>query len=214
MKGSRVSEITGDYTFVPGPKGSAIEFVEKENSSSASYLTLGNFSDTCLPDPGRCKSGFTISFWLNLRKVLHDGVLFQLGLSRRGRGITITTRHKGGGISLQFYGNTPKRMYVIEADLSSHIWHHVALTWNVTANSKMALFVNCTGGGFTFKKKIRDDKKKEDRWMVLGANHGGKKSIPIAVDDFAIWFETLRQERFCEMINQRRGELNTLCDFD
>lgn len=204
LKGPRVSKISGNYSLVPGPKGNAIEFVEMDDPKS--YLTLGDFSDTCLPDPARCESGFTISFWVNLRKVLHDGVLLQLALSRNGRGITINTEYKHKKIFLQFNGNTPKRSYRIDAELLSHIWHHVALVWNATAEPKMSLFVNCTGrDDFKPTTRMREDKKREDKLMVLGANHAGKKSIPIAVDDFAVWFKTLKQERFCEMINQRRG---------
>ena len=211
LKGRRVSEISGDYNFVPGPKDNAIEFVETSNPSS--YLTLGDFSDTCLLDNfnGTSKSGFTISFWVNLKKVLHDGVLLQLALSRNGRGITINTEYKNGKISLQFTGNTPKRRYRIDAHVLSHIWHHVALVWNATAEQKMSLFVNCTGGDvFKSTATNSEDKKREDKFMILGANHSGKKSIPIAVDDFAIWCKPLKQERFCEMINQRRGMVK--CD--
>ena len=105
-----------------------------------------------------------------------------------------------------FYGNTRKRMYTIKAELSSHIWHHVALVWNSTAEPKMSLFVNCTSRD-DFKANVGKvtAKKRADKMLILGANHAGRKAIPIAVDDFAIWFKVLKQERFCEIINQERG---------
>ena len=205
IKGGRRSKIIGDYDLIPGPKDKALELIHGV-SHSKSLINLGDFSDTCLPDPGRCHSGFTISFWVNLKKVLNDGVLLQLGMSRKSRGITINTSYKEGKIYLIFYGNTPERIYKIEAELWSHIWHHIVLVWNATAEPKFSLFVNCTSGT-KFKTTInnRIDKKKEDNDLIVGANHGGKKPIPIAVDDFAIWFKTLKRERFCQMINEVRG---------
>ena len=205
VKGGRLSKIIGNYNLFPGPKDNALELLESTKRLK-SHVMLGDFSRTCLPDPTRCLSGFTISFWVSLKKVLNDGVLLQLGLSRKSRGITINTHYKEGRISLIFYGNTPKRIYSIKAELSSHIWHHIALVWNATAESKMSLFVNCTSrDNFKAKMKKRRDKKREGRKLILGANHSGKKAIPIAVDDFAIWFKTLKQERLYEIVNQERG---------
>lgn len=205
MKGGHRSRITGNYKIFPGPKDNALEFLETKKHSK-SYVILGDFSDTCLPDPGQCHLGFTISFWVNLRKVLHDGVLLQLAMTRRSRGITVNTLYKKGKVFLIFYGNTHATTYSIKAELSSHIWHHIALVWNATAESKLSLFINCTTGD-EFKPKINglNNKKRGHKYLILGANHSGKKAIPIAVDDFAIWFNVLKSERFCEMINQRRG---------
>jgi hypothetical protein len=207
LKGDRHSRIIGNYNIFPGPKGKALELLEVNNLLK-SYVILGDFSDTCLPDPERCQSGFTISFWVNLKKVLHDGVLLQLGSSRKRRGVTINTHHKEGKIFLIFYGNTRERIYTIKAELLSHIWHHVVLIWDAKAQPKMSLFVNCTSGdNFKATIKERKDERGKGKKLILGANHAGKKAIPIAVDDFAIWFKSLKQERLCEIINQERGML-------
>ena len=205
LKGGRRSRIKGNFRVFPGPKGNALEFLQT-SKSSMSYVTLGDFSRTCLPNPGRCKNGFTITFWVNLKKVLNDGVLLQLGLRRKSRGITVNTLYREGRISLMFYSNTPKKVNSIKAELSPHIWHHIALVWNVTAKPKMSVFVNCTrGSNSKFKTKKFHKKKGEHKLLILGANHGGKKATPIAVDDLAIWYKSLRRERLCQMINQERG---------
>ena len=208
LKGKQRSRIFGNYTLFPGPKDNALELLEAKKRS---YIQLGDFRQTCLPKPSKCRPGFTISFWVNLKKVLNDGVLLQLSMSRKSPGITINTHYKEGRIFLIFYGNTAKKMYIIKAELLSHIWHHVALVWNATADPKMSLFVNCTSRD-DFKAKTRKitNKKREGSLgtvLILGANHAGKKAIPIAVDDFAIWFKVLKPERFCEIINQERGRL-------
>ncbi|XP_028409018.1 uncharacterized protein LOC114531606 [Dendronephthya gigantea] len=204
LKGGGRSMIEGNYNVIPGPKGNALEFLQTSKSSK-SHVKLGDFSQTCLPNPARCKNGFTVSFWVNLKKVLNDGVLLQLGLSRKSRGITVNTLYRDGRIFLIFHGNTPRNAFSIKAELSPHIWHHIALVWNVTAKPKMSLFVNCSrGSDFMFGTKKSDKKKGEDKLLILGANHGGKKATPIAVDDFAIWYKTLGRERICQMINQER----------
>lgn len=206
MKGNKQSKITEGYNIFRGPKDNALELLGSSKHKT-SYVVLGDFSDTCLPDPSRCDSGFTITFWVNLKKVFHDGVLLQLSMSRKSRGITVNTLYKEGKIFLVFYGNTPLRIHSIKAELSSHIWHHVALVWNTTAKQRMSLFVNCSvGDDFVAKNRAWKSTKREDKKLILGANHAGKKAIPIAFDDFAIWFKSLKQERFCQIINEERGD--------
>lgn len=201
FKSKRTSSIIGSHHVVRGPKESALEL-----SKHFSYVKLGDFSDTCLPNPEDCQQGFTICFWINLRKVLHDGVILQLGLSRKSQGITVSTILKDNKALLAFYVNTPTIIHHLKMELSSDIWYHLGIVWNVTAKQKLSVFVNCSMMSNRGEKVNGIERRKGAGGMLmLGANHAGMKATPIAVDDLAIWFKSIDQERMCQVMNEEKG---------
>ena len=201
---ARSSRIEGRHRFVLGPKHDpALEFLPGNLSS---YVILGDFTNTCLPNPQQCHRGFTICFWVKLRNVLHNGVLFQLSLNRRSRGITVNTVFKNQRVLLDIFVNNATAVHRINTRFTTNVWHHVEMVWRATAKQKLAVFVNCSRVG-TLKVMDADSSKGMEKMFVLGANHAGKKATPIAVDDFAIWFRSLDRQRLCQIIYEKRGEL-------
>lgn len=206
LKGKPSSAIIGKYAIVPGQKDNALEL--QGSKFNKSYVTLADFNNTCLPKPSTCVYGFTISFWLKLGEVLNDGVLLQLSISRKHPGITMNVIVSRFPFVLEFHINTQTYMYKTTERLRFDDWHHIVLMWNPTKMRKMTLFLNCSTMNnlkTIVKKRTRNNKTGEDTKLVLGANHSGKRTLPIIIDNLAIWFKNLPDHRICDILKQDRG---------
>ena len=113
------------------------------HTDGKAWVDLGNFTGSCLAEPGRCKVALTVFLWLKYSPHKHKRYL--LGTSSHftfSEGFTIyKDSDKRANNSIVVRVNNGQREWTGYLTLKPEVWSHVMFTWDY--KSGLALFQNC-----------------------------------------------------------------------
>lgn len=197
-KGSNDGKLSGSFQLTPGIVGSAISL-----NGESSFVELGYLQHPCLRDPESCTTGLTLMFWIKMPVFKGNKIILQQGKHRFSRGFTIWTRSKNKkmvGMSV----NTRRKTHETTLEWDPRYWTHFTIVWN-KRKGDLKVYFNCT----LMSKKVnvkRTNRGHTQTPLVLGANREKKKNTPVMVDEFAIWNDTLTQEKICNIVKIKSGK--------
>ncbi|XP_001623142.2 uncharacterized protein LOC5501884 isoform X2 [Nematostella vectensis] len=200
LQGNSDSKVLGGAITVPGVSKDALQL----DGAPSTGADLGEFSKTCISEPNRCKTGFTISFWVKLEisELTSTVVVLQISTNRFSIGTTLYARRNKIGLSV----NTRNVSRKVEAPWRHKDWVHVSLIWNKEAKY-VDLLINCR----TAPDMVRTETAMLDSLLsappqgrlVLGANYGFLKNCRVTIDELAVWLRVLPKEEICYVQNAR-----------
>ena len=183
------------------------------NTNGKAWVDLGNFTDSCLAEPSRCKVALTVFVWLKYSPNKHKRYL--LGTSSHltnSEGFTIyKDSEKRANNSIVVRVNDGQREWTGHLVLKPNVWSHVMFTWDY--KSGLALFQNCNQMALVsdseLKTTVRSNRSNvlEHHLSLAGAQiHQPETGSKASFNDLAVFYRKMESHERSWICLHKLGE--------
>ena len=157
--------------------------------NDAVYLRLTSYMKSVIPfyhecfsNPGRCVTGFTVSFWMFLRPTYSTGHIVNAYNSGANHGWTVTyTTNVDQTLDIHFSIVSPTQRYETTTQLPPRTWSHLACSWG-TSNQ---IWVNGTNQNAAWTTVASTIGTEGDVTLVFGTDSDSfNQHSDMAIDEF------------------------------